>query len=212
MAGLLQTRSSVTWATCERFLAYLRRHRVVLVSYMPLANSGPRNRSRGIEPGAPTAAETTCFYLAPSVRSSIRRSICLARLAPSEIQAARRISSKLCRRKAAKRHRRDPKLPPPSRTAKRHRRQQPWPSSRSTSAPCRSSSSTPTRASSRTRSSNYLCGNQPVRRVHRSSGEEPVSPRHRAGVDGVEVDETIQRERAVKFDFHTGNYMPDIRA
>ena len=32
------------------------------------------------------------------------------------------------------------------------------------------------------------------------------------GVDGVEVDETIQRERAVKFDFHAGNYMPDIRA
>ena len=29
---------------------------------------------------------------------------------------------------------------------------------------------------------------------------------------GVEVDETIQRERAVKFDFHTGNYMPDIAA
>ena len=32
------------------------------------------------------------------------------------------------------------------------------------------------------------------------SGEEPVSPRHRATI------------RAVKFDFHTGNYMPDIRA
>ena len=137
-----------------------------LVSYMPLANFGREIAAEEFEPGAPTAAQTTCFYLAPSVRSSIRRSICLARLAPSEIQAARRISSKLCRRKAAKRHRRDPKLPPPPRTAKRHRRQRPWPSSRSTSARCRSSSSTPTRASSRTRSSNYLCGNQPVRHLH----------------------------------------------
>ena len=50
----------------------------------------------------------------------------------------------------------------------------------------------------------HLCGNQPVRRVHftksflgddaavlaRSSGEEPASPRHRAGVAS---------ERAVKF-------------
>ena len=52
-----------------------------------------------------------------------------------------------------------------------------------------------------------LCGNQPVRRVHlgdgaavlaRSSGEEatPLSSRRR--VDGVEVDATIQHERAVK--------------
>ena len=28
----------------------------------------------------------------------------------------------------------------------------------------------------------HLCGNQPVCRVPRSSGEEPASPRHRAGV------------------------------
>ena len=41
----------------------------------------------------------------------------------------------------------------------------------------------------------------------RSSGEEPVSPRHRAGVASM-----AWRARAVKFDFHTGNYMPDIRA
>ena len=43
-----------------------------------------------------------------------------------------------------------------------------------------------------------------------------VRNRHRhaieACVDGVEVDAAIQRERAVTFDFHTGNYMPDIRA
>ena len=39
-----------------------------------------------------------------------------------------------------------------------------------------------------------------------------ATPSSRRRVDGVEVDETIQRERAVKFDFHTGNYMPDIRA
>ena len=39
-----------------------------------------------------------------------------------------------------------------------------------------------------------------------------ATPLSRRGADGVEVDETIQRERAVKFDFHTGNYMPDIRA
>jgi triosephosphate isomerase len=32
-----------------------------------------------------------------------------------------------------------------------------------------------------------------------SSGEEPASPRHRARVDGVEVDAAIQDERAVKF-------------
>ena len=49
---------------------------------------------------------------------------------------------------------------------------------RSSSSPCSGPSST---ASSRP----ALCGNQPVRRVHR--------------VDGVEVDATIQHERAVKF-------------
>ena len=38
------------------------------------------------------------------------------------------------------------------------------------------------------------------------------TPSSRRRVDGVEVDATIQRERAVTFDFHTGNYMQDILA
>ena len=38
-----------------------------------------------------------------------------------------------------------------------------------------------------------------------SSGEEPAStPSSRCRVDGVEVDATMQHERAVKFDFHVG--------
>ena len=41
-----------------------------------------------------------------------------------------------------------------------------------------------------------LCGNQPVCRVHPSSGEEPT-PSSRRRVDGVEIDAAIQDERAV---------------
>ena len=52
-----------------------------------------------------------------------------------------------------------------------------------------------------------LCGYQPVRRVHLgdaavlapSSGTCIATPSSRRRVDGVEVDATIQHERAVKF-------------
>jgi hypothetical protein len=52
-----------------------------------------------------------------------------------------------------------------------------------------------------------LCGYQPVRRVHLgdaavlapSSGTGIATPSSRRRVDGVEVDATIQHERAVKF-------------
>ena len=52
-----------------------------------------------------------------------------------------------------------------------------------------------------------LCGYQPVRRVHLgdaavlapSSGTGIATPSSRRRIDGVEVDATIQHERAVKF-------------
>ena len=58
----------------------------------------------------------------------------------------------------------------------------------------------------------YLCGNQPVRRVHQFFtnsflGDDAVVLAH---VDGVEIDATIQHERAVKFDFHTGAYASSL--
>ena len=46
----------------------------------------------------------------------------------------------------------------------------------------------------------YLCGNQPVRAMRIGI----ATPSSRRRVDGVEDDATIQHERAVKFDFHTG--------
>ena len=47
-----------------------------------------------------------------------------------------------------------------------------------------------------------LCGNQPVRRVHaavlaRSSGEEPASPRHRAGVASMAWRTTRRTRRKI---------------
>ena len=52
----------------------------------------------------------------------------------------------------------------------------------------------------------HLCGNQPVHQVHVAvlapwSSEEPTAatPSSRRRVDGVEDDDVIQHERAVKF-------------
>ena len=102
--------------------------------------------------GCPKAAETT--YLRPQFARVSAAIICLAARCPLRSSRRRRISSKA--------------VPPRCQTQTPAKA--PWRNNKSTSARCRSSSSTPTRASSRTRSSNYLCGNQPGR-VH---GEEPV--------------------------------------